>query len=204
MNTSTPRPATLREIELAVEVEGREWARPRLQAEADRHGEVSPGAASGWCIGGGRCNYAPPWGGTLQVLRWWSAGGGSRRSWATACTGKPCARAWAGRKPTWWGPRARCGWNRAVTNCCTGGSHGCWPIGSGAVESACRQRQGRFKRSGQFWTPAGMRHLSALTEARHTHHWDELWWQPDRGQCQVALRRFFDVANLIAPRCLPR
>ena len=50
-----------------------------------------------------------------------------------------------------------------------------WPIGSGAVESACRQRQCRFKRPGQFWTPAGMRHLSALTEARHNNHWDELW-----------------------------
>lgn len=50
-----------------------------------------------------------------------------------------------------------------------------WPIGSGAVESACRQRQCRFKRPGQFWTAEGMRHLSALTEARHNHHWDELW-----------------------------
>ena len=50
-----------------------------------------------------------------------------------------------------------------------------WPIGSGTVESACRQRQCRFKRSGQFWTPQGMRHLGALTEARHNHHWDELW-----------------------------
>ena len=50
-----------------------------------------------------------------------------------------------------------------------------WPIGSGPVESACRQRQCRFKRAGQFWTPQGMRHLSALTEARHNHHWDELW-----------------------------
>ena len=50
-----------------------------------------------------------------------------------------------------------------------------WPIGSGPVESACRQRQCRFKRPGQFWTPEGMRHLSALTEARHNHHWDELW-----------------------------
>lgn len=50
-----------------------------------------------------------------------------------------------------------------------------WPIGSGAVESACRQRQCRFKRPGQFWTPKGMRHLSALTEARHNQHWDELW-----------------------------
>jgi hypothetical protein len=41
-----------------------------------------------------------------------------------------------------------------------------WPIGSGLVESACLQRQGRFKRSGQFWTPPGLRHLSALIEAR--------------------------------------
>ena len=50
-----------------------------------------------------------------------------------------------------------------------------WPIGSGPVESACRQRQCRFKRPGQFWTPQGMRHLGALTEARSNHHWDELW-----------------------------
>ena len=50
-----------------------------------------------------------------------------------------------------------------------------WPIGSGAVESACRQRQCRFKRPGQFWTPDGMRHLSSLTEARHNQHWNELW-----------------------------
>jgi hypothetical protein len=50
-----------------------------------------------------------------------------------------------------------------------------WPIGSGAVESACRQRQGRFKRPGQFWTAKGLRHLCALEEARHNHHWEELW-----------------------------
>ena len=50
-----------------------------------------------------------------------------------------------------------------------------WPIGSGAVESACRQRQCRFKRPGQFWTPEGMRNLAALTEARHNQHWDQLW-----------------------------
>lgn len=50
-----------------------------------------------------------------------------------------------------------------------------WPIGSGPVESACRQKQCRFKRPGQFWTSAGMRRLGALTEARHNHHWDELW-----------------------------
>jgi len=50
-----------------------------------------------------------------------------------------------------------------------------WPIGSGPVESACRNRQCRFKRPGQSWTPSGMRNLGALTEARHNHHWDELW-----------------------------
>src|SRR5580658_118356 len=50
-----------------------------------------------------------------------------------------------------------------------------WPIGSGAVESACRQRQCRFKRPGQFWTAKGLRNLCALEEARHNHHWEELW-----------------------------
>jgi len=52
-----------------------------------------------------------------------------------------------------------------------------WPIGSGPVESACLQRQGRFKRSGQFWTPPGLRHLSALIESRQNGHWDALWNQ---------------------------
>jgi len=50
-----------------------------------------------------------------------------------------------------------------------------WPIGSGAVESACRQKQCRFKRPGQFWTAKGMRHLCALDEARRNGHWLELW-----------------------------
>jgi hypothetical protein len=50
-----------------------------------------------------------------------------------------------------------------------------WPIGSGAVESACRQRQCRYKRPGQFWTARGLRHLSALEEARANGHWDQLW-----------------------------
>lgn len=50
-----------------------------------------------------------------------------------------------------------------------------WPIGSGAVESACRQKQCRFKRSGQFWTERGFRHLCALDEARRNGHWTELW-----------------------------
>lgn len=50
-----------------------------------------------------------------------------------------------------------------------------WPIGSGAVESACRQKQCRFKRPGQFWTAKGLRHLCALDEARRNHHWNQLW-----------------------------
>jgi len=52
-----------------------------------------------------------------------------------------------------------------------------WPIGSGAVESACRQKQCRFKRCGQFWSKAGLRNLCALDEARRNRHWDELWSQ---------------------------
>jgi len=53
--------------------------------------------------------------------------------------------------------------------------HG-WPIGSGAVESACSGQQGRFKQRGQFWSEAGLRNLSALKQARENHHWDELWF----------------------------
>ncbi len=52
-----------------------------------------------------------------------------------------------------------------------------WPIGSGAVESACRQSQCRFKRAGQFWTQAGLRNLSALEDARRNDHWEPLWAQ---------------------------
>lgn len=50
-----------------------------------------------------------------------------------------------------------------------------WPIGSGSVESACAQRQRRFKRPGQFWTATGLRKLNALIEARNLNHWDQLW-----------------------------
>jgi len=49
------------------------------------------------------------------------------------------------------------------------------PIGSGAVESACRSQQCRFKRPGQFWTDQGLRQLCALQEARSNGHWDQLW-----------------------------
>ena len=46
MKTDRTRPQTLREIELEVEAEGREWTRQRLQQRlqeaAHRHGEVFP------------------------------------------------------------------------------------------------------------------------------------------------------------------
>ncbi len=54
------------------------------------------------------------------------------------------------------------------------------PIGSGAVESACRQRQCRFKRAGQFWSDEGLKHLCALQEARRNGHWEELWTTPSQ------------------------
>jgi hypothetical protein len=50
-----------------------------------------------------------------------------------------------------------------------------WPIGSGPVESSCRQDQCRFKRPGQSWTRRGFGNLSALDQARRNNHWDELW-----------------------------
>lgn len=55
-------------------------------------------------------------------------------------------------------------------------AHGC-PIGSGAMESTCAQLQARFKRTGQFWTPPGQRHLLALDLARRNNDWDEIWEQ---------------------------
>jgi hypothetical protein len=51
-----------------------------------------------------------------------------------------------------------------------------WPIGSGAVESACSGHQNRFKRRGQFWTHEGLGNLAALKQARENKHWDELWF----------------------------
>jgi hypothetical protein len=50
-----------------------------------------------------------------------------------------------------------------------------WPIGSGPVESSCRQDQRRFKGPGQSWSATGFDHLSALDQARRNNHWVELW-----------------------------
>ena len=44
-----------------------------------------------------------------------------------------------------------------------------WPIGSGAVESACRQKQCRFKRPGQFWTTHRPRSIGIPPKASRAH-----------------------------------
>ena len=49
------------------------------------------------------------------------------------------------------------------------------PLGSGAMESACSQIQGRFKRPGQFWTKPGERNLLALELAWRNRDWNEIW-----------------------------
>jgi hypothetical protein len=54
------------------------------------------------------------------------------------------------------------------------GARGC-PQGSGAMESTCSQFQGRFKRTGQFWSPHGEKHLLLLELARRNDDWDEIW-----------------------------
>lgn len=49
------------------------------------------------------------------------------------------------------------------------------PVGSGAVESTCRQYQVRFKRSGQFWSLAGDESLLALETLNRNGRWQELF-----------------------------
>jgi hypothetical protein len=51
------------------------------------------------------------------------------------------------------------------------------PLGSGAMESACSQLQGRFKRPGQFWSKPGERNLLALELAWRNRDWNKLWAQ---------------------------
>lgn len=49
------------------------------------------------------------------------------------------------------------------------------PVGSGAIESACRQYQCRFKRTGQFWTIAGDEALMCLETLWRNGRWHELY-----------------------------
>lgn len=49
------------------------------------------------------------------------------------------------------------------------------PVGSGAVESTCRQYQCRFKRSGQFWTQVGDEALLSLENFWRNNRWAQLY-----------------------------
>ena len=49
------------------------------------------------------------------------------------------------------------------------------PLGSGAIESTCRQYQCRFKRPGQFWTTAGDEGLMCLETFWRNQRWHLLF-----------------------------
>jgi len=49
------------------------------------------------------------------------------------------------------------------------------PVGSGAIESTCRQYQCRFKRTGQFWTTAGDEALMCLETFWRNGRWHHLY-----------------------------
>ncbi len=49
------------------------------------------------------------------------------------------------------------------------------PIGSGAIESCCRQYQCRFKRTGQFWTKQGDESLLILANTWKNKRWHTLF-----------------------------
>ncbi len=49
------------------------------------------------------------------------------------------------------------------------------PLGSGAIESTCRQYQTRFKRTGQFWTQPGDEALMCLETFRRNERWHILF-----------------------------
>ena len=49
------------------------------------------------------------------------------------------------------------------------------PVGSGAIESTCRQYQCRMKRPGQFWTPKGDEALLNLESAWRNQRWQWLF-----------------------------
>ena len=49
------------------------------------------------------------------------------------------------------------------------------PLGSGAMESTCRQYQARFKRTGQFWSQTGDEALMCLETFRRNDRWHLLF-----------------------------
>lgn len=51
----------------------------------------------------------------------------------------------------------------------------CEPLGSGAIESTCRQYQCRFKRTGQFWSLEGDEALMCLETFWRNNRWHDLF-----------------------------
>jgi hypothetical protein len=49
------------------------------------------------------------------------------------------------------------------------------PIGSGSMESLCAQLQNRFKRTGQFWSPAGLENLLTVEVFLRNNDYEVLW-----------------------------
>ena len=49
------------------------------------------------------------------------------------------------------------------------------PLGSGGIESTCRQYQCRFKRTGQFWTKIGDEALLSLETFWRNGRWNQLY-----------------------------
>lgn len=49
------------------------------------------------------------------------------------------------------------------------------PVGSGAIESTCRQLQCRMKRCGQFWTQPGDEALLTLGTFWRNGYWEKLF-----------------------------
>jgi len=52
------------------------------------------------------------------------------------------------------------------------------PLGSGAIESTCKQYQGRFKRPGQFWSTSGDEALLSLETLFRNGQWNRLFPSP--------------------------
>jgi hypothetical protein len=53
------------------------------------------------------------------------------------------------------------------------------PVGSGAIESACRQCQCRFKRTGQFWTNVGDKALMCPETLWRNGRWEQFYPHAD-------------------------
>jgi hypothetical protein len=50
-----------------------------------------------------------------------------------------------------------------------------WPIGSGVVESACKQFRHRFAGSGMRWSRPGIERLLPIRAAVMGHAFDAMW-----------------------------